>query len=510
MTGGSSGRGGADDASVDASAQADAGSDATADANEASAPACAPDARKCDGLNPLRCSSAGAWTPVADGPCPFLCTNGACTGSCLPGARKCGGTDGKSPQRCNDTGDWMNDGNACTSVCAGGVCTGSCPPGSTQCLSPTVLQTCGADGTWQTPAKTCADQACVADSGPAACVGQCAPNATKCSADFQLQTCTTKGQWAASSPCANAKTCIGTACTGVCAPNATPSQCNQSTPQFCNASGQWENRAAGACSGNTPLCLGGQCVACNVGDKRCGNGGAPQICNAQHAWEDTAPCAGDTPVCTNGTCGCTNGQSRCKDGSTPEFCVAGTWVTGNACSGNTPVCIGGSCKECSGTEARCTDNFNILQTCDGNGNWISKSCPHTCSTGGHPHCATPTQVSGIVACGTDLTCASGSEGCCASPGNFHCGACDAAEPQKTPYVLCDGNNDCGPNYCCMVAGPYVTPHFNTYCATDCGVSVQGASKFYTCDPDFPACPTGKTCTAWKDAETVIHVCMPAN
>jgi hypothetical protein len=24
------------------------------------------------------------------------------------------------------------------------------------------------------------------------------------------------------------------------------------------------------------------------------------------------------------------------------------------------------------------------------------------------------------------------------------------------------------------------------------------------------CPAGKTCTAWKDAETVIHVCLPAN
>jgi hypothetical protein len=119
-------------------------------------------------------------------------------------------------------------------------------------------------------------------------------------------------------------------------------------------------------------------------------------------------------------------------------------------------------------------------------------------------------VGGIVACGTDLTCASGSEGCCASPGNFHCGACDASEPQKTPYVLCDGNIDCGPNYCCMVAGPYAGAHFNTYCALDCGASVMGASKFNTCDPDFPACPAGKTCTPWKDAETVIHVCTPAN
>jgi hypothetical protein len=360
---------------------------------------------------------------------------------------------------------------------------------------------------WQTPAKPCVDQACVADTGPAACVGQCSPNATKCSADFQLQTCTTKGQWGAATACANGKTCIGNACTGVCVPNATPTQCSQATPQFCNASGQWENRAAGACSGNSPICLGGQCVECNLGDKRC-NGSTPQGCSPQHTWQDAPACSGDTPICTNGTCACTNGSSRCKDARTPESCVGGSWVAGNACSGNTPACNGGGCKECSGADSRCTDNDNILQTCDGNGNWVSRACTLGCNVGGHPHCNTPAQLGGIVACGI-MTCTN-SEGCCASPGNFHCGPCDANEPQKTPYVVCDGNIDCGPNKCCFVAGPYAGAHFNTYCATDCGVSVLGASKFNVCDPEFPVCPPARTCTAWKDAESVLHVCTPAN
>jgi hypothetical protein len=183
---------------------------------------------------------------------------------------------------------------------------------------------------------------------------------------------------------------------------------------------------------------------------------------------------------------------------------------GNACSGNTPVCLGaGNCKECSGTESRCSANFDILQTCDGSGNWISKACSLGCNTGERPHCNTPAQVGGIVACG-DTNCQSGSEGCCASLGNFYCGACQSGEPQKTPQIMCDGNIDCGPNKCCMVAGPYAGAHFNTFCATDCGASVMGASIFYTCDPDFPHCPAGKTCSPWKDAETILHVCTPAN
>src|SRR5258705_3888231 len=225
----------------------------------------------------------------------------------------------------------MNGGNACPSLCTNGVCTGSCPPNTTQCLSPTLLQTCGSDGMGQTRAKPCVDQACVADWGPAACVGQCAPNADKCTADFQLQTCTTKGQWGAASACPNNKTCIGGACTGVCAPNGTPTQCNQATPQSCNASGRWKNRAAGGCSGNTPICWNGQCVACNVGDKHCGNGTTPQTCNAQHMWEDAPACAGDTPVCMNGSCACVSPASRCKDPGTPEFSVGGAWITGNGC-----------------------------------------------------------------------------------------------------------------------------------------------------------------------------------
>jgi hypothetical protein len=49
----------------------------------------------------------------------FVCTNGTCSGECLPGAKQC---SLDVPQTCDTTGHWMS-GAPCPNGCSGmGVC----------------------------------------------------------------------------------------------------------------------------------------------------------------------------------------------------------------------------------------------------------------------------------------------------------------------------------------------------------------------------------------------------
>ena len=54
------------------------------------------------------------------------------------------------------------------------------------------------------------------------------------------------------------------------------------------------------CSGTTPYCEAGSCVACQSGKGQC-DGNVPQLCQ-QGAWVNQPPCLGNTPICNNGMC----------------------------------------------------------------------------------------------------------------------------------------------------------------------------------------------------------------
>ena len=57
-----------------------------------------------------------------------------------------------------------------------------------------------------------------------------------------------------------------------------------------------------ACTGETPFCEQGVCVACRAGTApRCGAGETPEVCD-DGTWVPQEPCGGNTPVCGNGTC----------------------------------------------------------------------------------------------------------------------------------------------------------------------------------------------------------------
>jgi hypothetical protein len=133
----------------------------------------------------------------------FGCSNGNCSGTCVPGNRTC---NGKQPQLCNAAGNYANSGSACATLCVGmGVC-GVCDPGSAQprCASDNkTIQTCNG-GQWAN--GTVCSGACL--SG--ACV-DCLPNQTQCNGMFR-QVCDPMGHWPTGELCPFGCTPPGTMC----------------------------------------------------------------------------------------------------------------------------------------------------------------------------------------------------------------------------------------------------------------------------------------------------------
>jgi hypothetical protein len=99
---------------------------------------------------------------------------------------------------------------------------------------------------------------------------------------------------------------------GAC-PSGT-ARCSGTIPtlrQTCVA-GAWVDDST-LCSGSTPICFGGACVACNPGTKSCVSTTQPQTCSASGAWVPETACSGTTPVCSSaGVCAtCFDGCPAC-------------------------------------------------------------------------------------------------------------------------------------------------------------------------------------------------------
>jgi hypothetical protein len=234
------------------------------------------------GCAPKTCAQLGA----SCGSVPDGCTGVAQCGAC-PSGQTCGGggpnqcgTNSCSPKTCvqmQASCGYVSDGCAQALEC--GLCTGQgevCQkgPSSTACVKGCGGGYADCDGnavngceanTSSDPlhcgscGKACADsdEACNSGvcgvSGCKAGTGDCDGNQTNgCETDTtsSLSNCGTCGH-ACPYLCSNA------ACIGVCAPGS--KRCiNPTTPESCDASGQWQSGAA--CSGATPVCEAGQCV----------------------------------------------------------------------------------------------------------------------------------------------------------------------------------------------------------------------------------------------------------
>ena len=197
----------------------------------------------CEGAEP-KVTWASVGTPCGGtGVCDH---SGTCV-ACLPGSKRC---KENAVQVCEPTSQWDLGTECVDSACVGGECVGVCVPGSLQCQNNGV-QECDAAGNWGS-AQPCADSACVGGT----CMGVCVPGTTRCEGN-NLETCDASGSWG-SSPCQDSA-CVAGECIGACEPGAPG--CHLNTPSTCDDMGQWVALGA-ACSGATPICRNGGCVAC--------------------------------------------------------------------------------------------------------------------------------------------------------------------------------------------------------------------------------------------------------
>jgi hypothetical protein len=279
------------DAPGDAAPEVEAGDDATFEAGDDAtfeAGVCTSGATECDGADVLKtCDSTGNWQTVQ---CPFLCSNGACTGSCVPGTSQC---DNATLQTCTSAGQWQ-DVQVCQYACLNLACT-TCQPGAVKC-SGLVRQQCSTTtGAW-TDVETC-PYVCFGG----ACVGECVPGTKGCNGNV-AQTCDSSGVWQDDTTCPFA--CVGGACTGVCIPGTI--RCSSGYPwasETCNVQGQWDStpcpappNAYGTCSG-AGVC-GYECTPSWYGD--C-DGQAVNGCESD-SFSDGANCGSCGRDCLGGAC----------------------------------------------------------------------------------------------------------------------------------------------------------------------------------------------------------------
>jgi hypothetical protein len=106
------------------------------------------------------------------------------------------------------------------------------------------------------------------------------------------------------------------------------------------------------CSGGTPVCLNGACVACDPGAKSCASATQPRTCDASGAWAPDTACPAATPLCSDGACSAVCCKLPIGSAINPVSCS----------SGNAWTCVvpwqggGGSNYSCT-EQGRCTSGL---------------------------------------------------------------------------------------------------------------------------------------------------------
>jgi hypothetical protein len=328
---GDAGDAGEQDAAIDAGRE-----DSGADAGSTAPMPCEERATSCATATAQRTCVGGEWSePEA---CEHACIRNACGGECAPGEREC---EGAQRVRCNDDGEWTDNGEPCASLCVRGACEGACVPTTKQCVSSIEVQTCDGEGRWG--GVTTCPFACVGD----ACGGACVPGSRTC-LNGRPNACSEEGAWLPEAECpAVSPVCVGAGqCR--CQPGATRCAGNAATqPQVCSASNQWTsvgepcaNCERGQCSGEgcpmeqLELC---EMVGCNCASGACSGG----FCEAGDGC--TAP---RRAACAAIDCGCVDG-----------LCSGGL-CAGNGCTGREQLnCsqVGCDCSLHSCAGGACTD-----------------------------------------------------------------------------------------------------------------------------------------------------------
>ncbi|MDQ2653618.1 MAG: hypothetical protein M3Z20_11325 [Chloroflexota bacterium] len=263
-------------------------------------PACA-ECFTCQGA----AGAPGTCVPQAGTPCGAAAT---CQSGTLLPRGSCNGSgvcEAASPVSCAPYTQCAGD--ACATTCAGdgdcvagsfcdnGACVGDLPDG----------EACAHGG--QCASGFCVEGVC--------CDSACAGDCESCTIPDVVGTCTTEID--------------GTSCGG-------GNQCCSGSCQACCDSDD--------CSGTTPICEDGSCVACSVNPSGCPGGAC---CDASSG-TCAGSCPASDPVCVNKVC------TPC---SAAHHCPAGCCATDGTCkAGNThAVCgaAGGTCRSCAVEETCC-------------------------------------------------------------------------------------------------------------------------------------------------------------
>ncbi|MGC4119651.1 MAG: hypothetical protein QM765_34785 [Myxococcales bacterium] len=451
------------------------------------------DAAHC-GANGLACTSCSGATPVCRfGSCVGCSSNSECaspTPICNSGQWAC--------RSCIDLG--CPNGSYCsaaTGACVSGTCPGCTSSGV--CYSPVDGAHCGPTGgactvcSGATPncvGGACAACATNADCGGAtpicrfgACVGcqsnsDCSGSTPLCnSGEWKCRSCADLG-CAAGYHCDPSGACLSGTCSGclvgkVCYPidaahcgtvGGACSTCSGATP-FCDSGACVACRSGSDCGGATPICRFGQCVGCST-NSDC-NSPTP-ICNSgQWACRSCADlgcttgsyCSAATGACVVGTCpGCKIGN-LCY-ASNASHCGAGGAAC-TTCSGGTPYCDGTSCvaclsnANCGGATPVC--RFGQCVGCQSNsdcslptpicnsGEWKCHSCADLgCAAGYHCDPGGACLSGECTGCKVGNVCYAASAAHCGSGGGA-CTTCSGGTPycDGSACVACLSNANCG-------------------------------------------------------------------
>jgi sulfatase modifying factor 1 len=172
-------------------------------------------------------------------------------------------------------------------------------------------------------------------AGQLACNGNAQPVTLICNggAWTENQTCTA-GSLCDSRSGATQGTCqpIDPACA-----SASPGQdgCSNATTIVQCGADLVTDSPVSTCSGSSPACLSGTCVACSPEATQCSGNGV-ETCGTNGQWGSAVPCSATTPFCANGACTATppscqasgNGLTNC--GASSESCCTSPEVAGGA------------------------------------------------------------------------------------------------------------------------------------------------------------------------------------
>lgn len=277
-------------------------------------------------------------------------------------------------------------------------------------------------------------------------------------------------------------------------------QCNGTTAQQCNG-GKWTDETT--CSGGTPVCENGLCVACSTGQKEC-IGTAPRSCVAGQ-WQYPPVCSGVNPFCLDGICvQCTPGTKQCT-GTTPQVCsAAGTWQDQTACSGANPVCLPSSatCVACNTGDKKCTglDSY----TCDAANTWQkAQTCNYVCAGAGVCGVCAPNSIR--CDAGTAETCnASGqwynATSMVSGGGTSPCSAVCSGDPRYTVNDVANTVADSTTGLTWQRNAKYVSPGYVNYANAVGLCTAKGAGWRLPTMPEAQALkPSDASCQFFDEA-----------